>query len=336
MNTAQRNEERAERATTAGRGVNPPSVIRGEEAQRAKVDWLNATFQAPPFSVEAFVALLGRMIGRPMEGIPGGGMLGFETRVDLWTRVGSQRVPFGCIAYGGAAQMGRWMLQLPGHGCGLVNDWPEVAALLSDLDARITRLDLAVDFLAGEVSVDDAVEWYAAHRFTFDGRMAPASEVAGDWIGRERGRTFYVGKRANGKMCRVYEKGRQLGDPLSEWVRIEVQFGNRDREIPFEALEKRDAYFAGAYPVLAEVLDDAEPERIATYQAAGEVSLAKLLHHMKLSYGRLCSVVASLQVDPATLVEAVTLQGVPRRVQPSSVAAGVAWADVLARMKGLK
>lgn len=43
-----------------------------------------------------------------------------------------------------------------------------------------------------------------------------------------RGRTFYVGRRENGKLLRVYEKGKQLGAENSPWVRIELELHNKD------------------------------------------------------------------------------------------------------------
>jgi DNA relaxase NicK len=45
-----------------------------------------------------------------------------------------------------------------------------------------------------------------------------------------------VGKRKNGKLLRVYEKGKQLGDESSPWVRWELELHNRDRVIPWEVL----------------------------------------------------------------------------------------------------
>lgn len=64
------------------------------------------------------------------------------------------------------------------------------------------------------------------------------------------GRTFYVGTRDSGKLCRVYEKGRQLGDRNSKWVRIEVELHSTNREIPLEILLGCGDYLAGAYPAL--------------------------------------------------------------------------------------
>lgn len=330
--------ERSEHGPAAAGAASPRAVTRGEspeaahQPQAAKVDWLNATFRAPAMSPEAFVALLGRMLGRPVSAIAGHGMLGFETTYKLTAHHGSERSAIGCIALGGESQMGRWLLQLTGSGCGFVHDWLGMAALLDDLDARVTRLDLAVDFLDGQHTVDDAVAVYQMGGFTGAGRP-PSTSLAGDWLGGELGRTLYVGKSRNGKMLRVYEKGRQLGAPESEWVRYEVQFGNKDRVIPTAALIERDAFFAGAYPALADMLQDGA-KSIATDQVAGEVSLAHLLHHLKRSFGKvLATAERHFGATPADLVQELRVIGLPKRVNPSSVGAGVTWEGVCSRLR---
>lgn len=316
---------------------SPRAVTRGDEsgAQRAKVDWLNATFAAPSLTPEGFVSLLGRMLGRPVSAAEGGGMLGFESRLDLFAHVGSRRMPLGCIAFGGESQNGRWLLQFPGAGCGLVTDWDGMRALLEDLDAKITRLDLAVDFLDGAWTVDDAERMYLEGRFQpKHAGKAPSSAVAGDWHNGVDGRTLYVGKSKNGKCCRVYEKGKQLGDATSDWVRFEVQLGNRDRVIPFEAITNRDAYFAGAYPALAEVIEAASAV-IETVQKGGTVTLAHLMFHLKRCYGKVVDVVAEVSHEKhAELVEEVRISGIPKRLQPSSMAAGLSWSQLLDHIHG--
>lgn len=325
----------AERAAAARSAATPRPVTRGESAQMAQVDWLHATWDGHIISREAVVGMLGAFMGRPVRALSAShGRFGFESRLDLLAGVGSSWVPVGCIAYGGEHQRGREMLQLTGGGCGLVKDWPSLAQLLEDLEATITRLDLAVDLLDGAITVDEAVEWYREERFGTGGRR-PSCHVAGDWVGDgKEGRTFYVGRATNGKLLRVYEKGRQLGQADSPWVRFEVQFGSRDRVIPKRALVERDACFAGAYAVLETVLPVAS-ERIETERTRGEISMADLLFWMRRSYGRvLHTAVEQFGFDPATLVEEVRIVGLPRRLAPSSAGAGVFAADVIAAMKG--
>jgi len=317
----------------AGRAAPlPRAVTRGESptsAQAVKVDWLNATFPAPELSVEGFIAFLGKLLGRHCSGHEGRGLFGFSTGVKLFAYLAGTMVHIGSLAMGGESQRGRWMFQLTGKGCGLVTDWESLHELLESLGAKVTRVDLACDFLEGEYTVDDAVRMHGEGGFTSAGRP-PSTEVAGDWLDRLRGRTLYIGKGTNGKMLRVYEKGIQLGDFNSPWVRYEVQLGARDREIPLDVLLKPTQYFAGCYPCLAGLVAEAAA-KIPTRQTEARTTLSHLLTHLKRSYGKLLHVLGkSEDFDSTELVEEVRVIGVPRRLNPSGVVAGVAWADVQA------
>lgn len=308
---------------------SPRPVTRGESTpnQSARVDWLNATFKPGEMSIEGLIFKLSQIMRRPISGVDEGkGIRGYKSSVTLFAHVGSRKQPMGFIGYGGEAQRGTWMLSIPGAGCSLIEAWDEVRDLLEDLDAKVTRLDLCVDFLNGEYTVEDAVAFYRAGKFTSSGRP-PATSQAGDWL-NERERTLYIGKAQNGKVLRAYEKGHQLGNLQSPWTRYEVQFGNRDRVIPLEALTERDKYFAGAYPVLAELIDSAA-EKIATKQTEGETTLSHLLHHMRRTYGKTIDVLSTVEgFEIASLVEEIRVIGVPRRVSLSSVAAGPNWSGV--------
>lgn len=241
----------------------------------------------------------------------------------------------GSLSWGGEQQAGRWFLQLTGAGCSMLSDWEGLGEFLQGLDAKLTRVDLAVDFLHGEHCVEEAWTLYEMGGFTLNGR-APSSSLAGDWVNGVEGRTFYVGKAANGKSLRVYEKGKQLGDLSSEWVRFEVQLGNRDRVIPFEALTDRDAFFAGCYPALAGMVDDAA-DYIETQRTESAIAISHLMRHAVRSYGKLFGVVAELPGATHTdLVEEVRVIGLPRRVHPSSLVAGLTWEQLLSQMKGMK
>lgn len=322
--------ERSEHGADDGATL-PRAVTRGESTEAAqtgaKLDWLNATFQGPTFSVEAFVTLIGKFLGRPTSGTEGRGLFGFQTGVKLRAYFGGSMVDIGALAFGGDSQRGRWMLQLTGKGCGLVTDWAALQCFLEELGAKITRCDLAVDFTEGEYTVDDAVRFHEEGGFTGSGRR-PTTATAGDWLDRVRGRTLYVGKGSNGKLLRVYEKGIQLGDIGSPWVRYEVQLGARDREIPLEVLTSPTKYFAGAYPCLAELVEEAA-EKIPTVRAEAKVSLTHLLYHAKRCYGKVFDVLSRLGgSSSAELVEEIRVIGIPRRLTPSGLAAGVSWSDV--------
>lgn len=309
---------------------SPRPVTRGESTptHKAKVDWLNCTFKPGVMTIEDLIIKLSNIMRRPVSGVDEGkGLRGYSSSVALYAHVGSRKQSMGFIGFGGEAQAGTWMLSIPGAGCSLIDAWGEMRDLLEELNAKITRLDLAVDFLQGEYTVDDAVSFYRAGKFTSSGRP-PATSQAGDWL-NERERTLYIGKAKNGKVLRAYEKGQQLGNRDSKWTRYEVQFGNRDRVIPLDALTERDKYFAGAYPVLSELIQSAA-EKIPTKQTEGETTLAHLLYHARRTYGKAFDTMSDIEgFEIASLVEEVRVSGVPRRVNLSSIAAGPSWSGIV-------
>lgn len=316
---------------------SPRPVTRGEtptdrsDTTTVKIDWLNATFVQPDrWTPVQFIAVVGTAIGRQLSGVQGRGMFGFEHGIKLFVQVGSISYTIGTLAWGGEAQKGRCMLQLTGAGCAVVRSWARFKRLLVVLDARITRVDLAADFLDGQYSVDDAVRMYQAGEFNNGGR-SPSSAVAGDWFGGALGRTLYVGKATNGKMLRVYEKGRQMGQPLSEWVRFEVQLGNRDRVIPLEVLVQREEFMAGCYPALRDMLGQAG-KKIDTTRAEVAATVGHLMHHLKKSYGKVLGVLAdSFGASPADLIDELRIVGTPRGLKPDAETAKLTWAQLLAR-----
>lgn len=319
--------KRAPRAVT--RGESPRLVNDG---QKAKVDWLNFTFpmgseEKPTISIQELIDRFSLLLHRPVTALDENkGLRGYRHSVTLFAHVGSKKQPMGFIAWGGEAQRGSCLVTLSGGGCSLIADWSPVRDLIESLQGKVTRLDLAVDFLDGEYTVDDAIEFYKAGRFTLSGRP-PCTSQAGDWL-NERERTLYIGKAKNGKVCRVYEKGHQLGNLESQWVRYEVQFGSRDRVIPLDALTNRDQFFAGAYPVLGDLLDKAG-ERIKTQRTEGETTMAHLISHMRSAYGKALHVAMELDgFEIESFVEEVRVIGMPRRVKASSVEAGSSWSGV--------
>lgn len=318
---------------------SPRAVTRGEspqtqiEAPRAKVDWLNATFPEPIMSVEGLIGFLKCCFGdRPTTAKLEGGLFGFNERWKISVYLGGVMVEVGSVAKGGEAQKGRWLLQLTGKGCGMVTDWSSLRELLEGFNAKITRIDLAVDFLDGAHTVDDAVDMVDNDEFTSNGRR-PSTSVAGDWLDQVHGRTLYVGKAANGKMLRVYEKGKQLGDLSSDWVRFEVQLGNRDRVIPFDTLTEPDRFFAGAYPALASLLEVAA-EAIDTTQTEALITLAHLLYHSRRCYGKAWNMAFDMaRVTDTNLVDEMRVIGIPRRLDPAGVVAGIEWTELQSQIR---
>lgn len=215
------------------------------------------------------------------------------------------------FAYGG--QNNTAFLSLPGEGCALISDWQSFSIYLRDqLRARITRWDGAVDDFSGVHSVDMAIEFYTQGHFKHGGRE-PKLTQHGNWIKPDgSGRSVYVGKRKNGKLIRIYEKGKQLGDPSSAWVRWEVEFHAKDRVIPWDVLLHPGEYVAGSYPCLAWVSE--RVFRINTIKEQDRISYERLKQVASTSYGPLINVMLQREGTAERVVEQLRRQAVPQRL----------------------
>lgn len=261
---------------------------------------------------EWFTADLGGVMGESVNG-----MYGYESGCRFYVPYDGTAVNVGSVFYGGEHHGGRARLELTGAGCSRVRSWSNIKSRLELLeDVKLTRIDLAVDCLAGEFGVEDAVHWYQSGDFTMGGRP-PRHSLVGDWLSPKHGRTFEVGRRENGKMLRCYEKGRQLGDQSSNWTRFEVEIRNNDRDIPLDILTQSDSYFVGSYKCLERLLD-AAAERIKTHQKEGEISLEHLTEYAKSAYGQLVHVLRG-QLSAGDVLDAISRPGIPKRLERASL-----------------
>lgn len=315
-------------------GRSPRPVIRGESAKRkagAIVDWLRFTF-LPDGSIGDALEQLRRYFhlwfSIPVTMKPSvRGFRGYEFSHDLMAFVNGEPIRLGIVACGGESVGGTMLVDLSGQGCVVVQDWTAVYATMQDLDARITRCDLAMDFCQGEVSIDQVEQMYFAGEFNAGGRIPKYRRVESGVANAQAsgGRTFEIGRRVNGKMLRAYEKGRQLGKQDSEWVRIEIEFGNKDRVIPHEIVTRRDHYFAGAYKAL-EAFMAADPQRVPTDQHEAlenqdAIVRERKLAHMKQQFGPTVDYeLRTNNEDFAALVVAIRRQGVPAQLHKSALA----------------
>lgn len=305
------------RTADSGLADSPRTVIRGESshpgqasdrAQAALTDWLNVSFRYDPdtFDIGAFFDRFSAV----SEGIFGG-MTDRERGIHGWSK--SFLFDRGGVVFALGGQRNTAFLSLPGEGCAFVSDWlPLVCLLRDELRGHITRWDGAVDDYEGRRSVDHAVELYKLGGFKNGGRQ-PLPRQLGNWITPDDlGRTFQVGQRRNGKLLRIYEKGKQLGDPSSPWVRWEVELHNIHRLIPWDVLERPGDYVAGAYPCMSWVSERAS--RIRTIKAQDAISYARLQHVGSVAYGTLVNVMMQREGSAERVVELLKREGVPRRL----------------------
>lgn len=305
--------------------VSPRKVIRGESflsphslqsEQVALTDWLNLTFpfDASSFQLSYFVDHLNSYC----QGVFGGLM-------DMKKGLHGYRHSFS-FEHGGAkfafgGQRGTAFLSLSGESCALIEDWHGMRHLIDhELRATITRWDGAVDDFTGTYSVDKALAWYREGLFNAGGNKPKMTQV-GNWDSPDgSGRTLYIGRRKNGKLLRIYEKGKQLGDGSSPWVRWEVSLGKKSREIPSDVLIRPRSYIAGAYRCMSWVSDKAC--RIRTLRKSGAISYEQMISYARIAYGSLINVMLNVEGSPEAVIGQLICPGVPKRLE-TPYAAGV-------------
>lgn len=267
-------------------------------AQKITVDWFRARVQAEPR--EALEAL------RPMFGTLGGalvlkslprGILGFRqaVSVDLVDK------PVARMDFGGESQRGWVRLDMPGQGCEWVQDWEAVEGVEALPSSEIRRLDLALTTWDGEITHERVVAAHTAGRFVTSGRPPAMRQIVS--TDPRAGRTCEIGARKEAdKFLRAYEKGFQMaakfagglpgemthidGKRIEDIYRVEVEFKAENRPIPWETIEHRDQYFAGAYPFCADVLPGVKPDVLMRRkERAPQLDLQAALGHCRTQYG---------------------------------------------------
>lgn len=294
------------RLVITGGNPFPPDTLQQPSAALAHIDWFAFTIKPPDngglsWLFHELVSLLDIREATPT----GKGWFGYAVRHDLGG--------YGLLAHGGKSQRESIHVELNATGCARVTDWVKVKEWGEAHRATITRVDLAHDDLEGQsVSIATALQWRDAGEFAANGRP-PRSKLIDD-LGSGEGKSLYVGNRKNGKLCRIYEKGRQLGDPSSPWVRVEVEFRNKSRVIPWDTLINPGHYLAGAYPCLAFL--SAIQVKIRTISKSVTISLACAVHHGKQMVGPLVNVLMQFHGgDAFAVVNQLIREGIPRRLQ---------------------
>lgn len=202
---------------------------------------------------------------------------------------------FGLVGIGGCS--GTVYVQISGYGCLVAADgWESRLAAYLDggrgYSAKITRIDICIDEL-----VPDAYDIRSLHASLASGvlrtsvRGRPAKiECRGDWDNESYtgGRTIYYGSRDSGLLLRIYEKGRQLGDPESPWIRFELEFLSSGYVLSPDMLLDPTGFIFGRYPWLQTLFPDSNHSQSQAEAAAlqGMMSLEKCLSVLKTQYGR--------------------------------------------------
>ena len=122
--------------------------------------------------------------------------------------------------------------------------------------AKITRVDMAHDFINGEYTVEQAKQDWHDGKFNYGKRTPLGDCVGADWLNdTKKGKTFYIGSPRSDRRVRFYDKGKEQGDPNSPWVRGELQLRNHKLTLPHDILLNPTPYFIGSYQAIAEIFE---------------------------------------------------------------------------------
>lgn len=331
-----------------GQEHNPPYFLPQCEKsdlkvdQKTKIDWLGFTAlqELPTVHLGLEVIFEGCSFHSMPKGVRGYP----KSECIAW-----QGQQVGIIGYGAAH--GRIFVSLPGTGCSSWSsaDIERVYKVLVLLNARLSRVDVALDFFGGERTWDHALFCYNRGDFNRGrhGNKKPYHKVIDQSEdGNNLGRTLYVNRRESEVMARIYEKGHEVFNnmpaaykTLSEareveyveagavvpyadtWLRCEIEFKRveDDRPLPLELLLQRDNYFAGSFGYCAQALQDATPTRPKDLRTEKEVDLIKLLDSARTAYGSLVSSLLRAGFAPSQVCEVLNNGKDNRRLRASGV-----------------
>lgn len=139
---------------------------------------------------------------------------------------------------------------------------------------KVTRCDHAIDFWGGEVNHP---KWFL-RQYSKGGKCArqfwdrrgPLPQEG--WIDLGRGASFYIGAKEATWRLRIYEKGKELGDMNSNWVRVELQMKDEKRApLPIEVLDPDNTmkFICGLGPFWAQLIPSIEPMHRKTLRRPG-------------------------------------------------------------------
>lgn len=265
-------------------------------AQKTTMDWLRFRTQAEVLGVlEALRPLFGAQGHWLNLEHLGRGKDGFQQAVAL--RYAQEVI--GRIDFGGDSQRGWVRVNITGRGCELVADWDAIEEVEALAASELRRGDLALTTWRGEIRHEHVLAAHEAGRFTTRGRPPTMRQIISS--DPNDGRTIYIGKRDADKFLRCYEKGLELcgkfglvvddttcidGCPVHGIYRIEAELKAKDSELPWELVAKRDQYFAGCYPYLADLLPGVEADILMRRpERAPQMELKAALENCRVQYG---------------------------------------------------
>lgn len=266
--------------------------------QKITVDWLRFRAQAEPRDIVEAMKPMFPEIEREWLKLRflDRGILGFRQGAELCI----SGMVVGRMDYGGESQNGWVRTELNAKGCEWVNDWQQVGGVEDLPSAQIRRLDLALTTWRGEVGHQRVLDAHSAGRFVTRGRPPNLRQIIS--TDPRAGRTCYIGEREKSdKFMRCYEKGFEMvgkldrrgnvtesidGFKVENIYRCELELKAANAAIPWDVIERRDQYFAGAYPFCADILPGVECDILQRRpERAPQLDLRIALANAKVQFG---------------------------------------------------
>ncbi len=208
-------------------------------------------------------------------------------------------MPVGRLDFGGDSQRGWVRAVLPGKGCEWVQDWDALKPLEDLPHAEPRRVDIALTTWDGEVTHESVVQAHTQGQFNAGGPRPDLQQITSS--NDRAGRTCYVGKRTSDKFFRAYEKGFEMvgkmrgtpgtithidGHRVEDIYRCELELKASGTPITWDVIERRDQYFAGAYPFCGRVLPGIEADILMRRkERAPQTDLAVVLENCRIQFG---------------------------------------------------
>ena len=260
---------------------------------KTTIDWLTFRTKAEP--IQALQAL------KPMYGCAASllnlkslqrGAMGFQQAAAVL--LGD--MPVARIDYGGESQRGWSRVAMGGKGCEWVQDWSAMQSIEELPASEIRRLDIALTTWNGQVSHDLVVNAHSRGRFGTGGRNPDLQQITSS--NPIAGKTCYIGNRKSDRFLRAYEKGYEMnakaggnlthidGHRIEDIYRTELELKASATVLPWSLIERRDEYFAGAYPFCAELLPEVDADVLQRRpDREPQTDLAAALANIKTQYG---------------------------------------------------
>jgi phage replication initiation protein len=305
-------------------GVKQVPIRHASSENKVFIDWITITANVDGFLryngykaftdddiARAWSALLQEIFGEGF-GISKKNPFGLHFHRDSYV-IGDNFGVF-CI---GHQKHNRFMVSISGDGW--LNARPEAGKRLHDLlvrldeqdaDVRISRVDLAVDYFTGGPKHDEFEAAYHRGEFVRQRRHLnskdawPHYQVYGcvhTERGRKAGITDAIGVRTSDLYLRRYDKGRELGAPDSEWVRVELEMKSKDTLIPLDVLIAPDAYFC-QYPWLRE-LRNSFATRLEAKRERAQITVDAAEKIIKTQFGKYLRILRQLTDSDADLLD---------------------------------